>query len=257
MLLSGNKITSPASPAGRYLLYAIGEIVLVVIGIMIAVSLNNWNELMKQNIKSKDYLERLLEDVNVVIDDLENQIEFIDRTLRGSRIVQEALELGNVAAGNQEAVDRYFRRYYQFQLTIQDANTYNEMLYAGELGLIESRWIRETFANLSDNRDFLMEVNQANHNAILQNADMFETYIRYQFEGVETDATLTFPKNEFDAMNSIPTYDFRAMSADDVFINKISRQSKSWSEILMMTKSHKSSASQLRDSIHAELHKFN
>ena len=53
VLLSGNKITSPASPAGRYLLYAIGEIVLVVIGIMIAVSLNNWNELMKQNIKSK------------------------------------------------------------------------------------------------------------------------------------------------------------------------------------------------------------
>ncbi|WP_432410545.1 hypothetical protein [Rasiella sp. SM2506] len=37
----------PALPAGRfskYFLYAIGEIVLVVIGILIALQLNTWNE---------------------------------------------------------------------------------------------------------------------------------------------------------------------------------------------------------------------
>lgn len=38
-----NKISKPALPAGRYLKYAIGEIVLVVIGILIALSINNWN----------------------------------------------------------------------------------------------------------------------------------------------------------------------------------------------------------------------
>jgi len=32
----------------KYLIYAIGEIVLVVIGILIAVSINNWNELNKE-----------------------------------------------------------------------------------------------------------------------------------------------------------------------------------------------------------------
>ena len=36
-LLTGNKFS-------KYLLYAIGEIVLVVIGILIALSINNWNE---------------------------------------------------------------------------------------------------------------------------------------------------------------------------------------------------------------------
>lgn len=34
----------PAWPVGKYLLYAIGEIVLVVIGILIALSINNWND---------------------------------------------------------------------------------------------------------------------------------------------------------------------------------------------------------------------
>lgn len=31
-------------PVGKYLKYAIGEIILVVIGILIALQINNWNE---------------------------------------------------------------------------------------------------------------------------------------------------------------------------------------------------------------------
>lgn len=34
---------------GKYLKYAIGEIILVVIGILIALSINNWNEQKKEN----------------------------------------------------------------------------------------------------------------------------------------------------------------------------------------------------------------
>ena len=40
-LLSENK-------TGRYFKYAIGEIILVVIGILIALSINNWNEIRKE-----------------------------------------------------------------------------------------------------------------------------------------------------------------------------------------------------------------
>jgi len=43
-LLTENKTAKPALPVGRYLKYAIGEIVLVVIGILIALQINNWNE---------------------------------------------------------------------------------------------------------------------------------------------------------------------------------------------------------------------
>ena len=34
---------------GKYIKYAVGEIILVVIGILIALSINNWNEQRKQN----------------------------------------------------------------------------------------------------------------------------------------------------------------------------------------------------------------
>lgn len=46
----------------KYLLYAIGEIVLVVIGILIALQVNNWNEDKKERRQEATYLTRLLED---------------------------------------------------------------------------------------------------------------------------------------------------------------------------------------------------
>jgi hypothetical protein len=48
---------------GRYLKYAIGEIVLVVIGILIALQINNWNEDRKARIIEIKVVKRLIADV--------------------------------------------------------------------------------------------------------------------------------------------------------------------------------------------------
>lgn len=57
-----------------YLAYGIGEIVLVVIGILIAVSLNNWNEAKKSHKELRNIY-------SIVKTDLENDLEDIDRVL--------------------------------------------------------------------------------------------------------------------------------------------------------------------------------
>jgi hypothetical protein len=51
----------------KYMRYAFGEIVLVVIGILIALQINTWNESRKEKILEQDYYCRLLEDV--ILDD--------------------------------------------------------------------------------------------------------------------------------------------------------------------------------------------
>jgi len=56
---------------GKYFKYAIGEIVLVVIGILIALSINNWNEKQKSDTKIKTLF-------NEVLKDLEQDIKAID-----------------------------------------------------------------------------------------------------------------------------------------------------------------------------------
>ncbi|TYA56024.1 hypothetical protein FVF61_07000 [Formosa maritima] len=54
-LFMENKTGKSTLPVGRYLKYAIGEIVLVVIGILIALQINNWNENRKNKIAEADY----------------------------------------------------------------------------------------------------------------------------------------------------------------------------------------------------------
>ena len=49
---------------GKYLKYAIGEIVLVVIGILIALSINNWNEGLKNQRVEKSFYLNILNDLD-------------------------------------------------------------------------------------------------------------------------------------------------------------------------------------------------
>lgn len=55
-LLSKNKLS-------KYLIYAFGEIILVVIGILIALQINNWNELNKKENEAQTFIKRLSEEV--------------------------------------------------------------------------------------------------------------------------------------------------------------------------------------------------
>ncbi len=48
-LLSEGPPASRAGKTGKYLKYAIGEIVLVMVGILLALQVNNWNEKRKIN----------------------------------------------------------------------------------------------------------------------------------------------------------------------------------------------------------------
>ena len=48
---------------GKYLIYALGEIVLVVIGILIALQINNWNEAKKTTLVETEMLKNLMSDL--------------------------------------------------------------------------------------------------------------------------------------------------------------------------------------------------
>ena len=64
-ILSENKTGKPALLSGRYFKYAVGEIILVVIGILIALGINNWNENRKRNLVEKDVLNNIYENLGV------------------------------------------------------------------------------------------------------------------------------------------------------------------------------------------------
>ena len=58
----------------KYLSYAIGEIVLVVIGILIAIQINNWNEANKRREKELHYLTNIKTDLYLNIKQIDSYI---------------------------------------------------------------------------------------------------------------------------------------------------------------------------------------
>jgi len=80
-LLTDNKFS-------KYLLYAIGEILLVVIGILIALQVDNWNESNRKDLLFKDSIEQIshslesdVAEFKRISDGLTNQIKLIDKVL--------------------------------------------------------------------------------------------------------------------------------------------------------------------------------
>ena len=71
-LLTENKFS-------RYLIYAIGEIILVVIGILIALQFNNWNIDRKSELKAEELSENLLQELKGVKNLMDHQLEDVER----------------------------------------------------------------------------------------------------------------------------------------------------------------------------------
>ena len=88
-ILSKNKF-------GEYIIYAIGEIILVVIGILIALSINNWNEERKNRAFEKEILEQiranLIKDklsLESIQDNFKNAINSTDKVLKSEWTTNE------------------------------------------------------------------------------------------------------------------------------------------------------------------------
>src|SRR5210317_1076892 len=88
----------------KYIKYAIGEIVLVVIGILIALQINNWNEQKKQDRLEKEYYCRLLEDTQQDLEQVNQFIKASEDRLAASnqavRLLQQEMAK-KVDVGNQ------------------------------------------------------------------------------------------------------------------------------------------------------------
>jgi len=76
----------------NYLKYAIGEIVLVVIGILIALSINNWNEERKKGIQGKEYVKEIYNDLKSDLKSLNRILAKLETNKITSRQILEILE---------------------------------------------------------------------------------------------------------------------------------------------------------------------
>ncbi|MBT8377185.1 MAG: hypothetical protein KJO22_09965 [Bacteroidia bacterium] len=84
-LLTENKFS-------KYLIYAIGEIVLVVIGILIALQINNWNENRKLNQTENKILTAIQQDLLKTLKDVEDDTHLNELSLKSAINIQRFLD---------------------------------------------------------------------------------------------------------------------------------------------------------------------
>tara|TARA_R110000868_G_scaffold44318_2_gene148159 strand:+ start:4884 stop:5651 length:768 start_codon:yes stop_codon:yes gene_type:complete len=130
----------------NYLKYAIGEIILVVIGILIALSINNQNDARKQRSKELHYLANIKSDLIINNKELDKYTQTRTMYIANANHILENFEgkpITNLSDFNALCVPIYgWKRFYQTD------NTYQELTNSGNLALISNDSIKNTLLNI-------------------------------------------------------------------------------------------------------------
>ena len=140
-LLTDNKFS-------KYLLYAIGEIILVVIGILIALQINNWNA--EQKIKKEEIgiLNNLLESLYSAKEQSDIDI-FKESQLKESLIVALGKNSNKNKLGiNSMSDSLFYDVLWNSNPNLPVLSSYSDIKNTGKIGIITNRSIRENFTNL-------------------------------------------------------------------------------------------------------------
>ena len=232
------KLVSEGKTA-NYFKYAIGEIVLVVIGILIALQINNWNETRKAKIKSIEYHSRLVEDLNRTIETSHNLNETAHNVLRAIKQTNDLLiSRKSPTDKEKEEIDYALIWVLRFNYQFSEQSTFEEMKSNGELSLIYNIETRNSLVNF---HEYTVSVDAIFNRlgASIVNSQIFNKQIRSEVDPESLEIT--------------NYYNFMDMANDKEFINELSKFAVHWRGNAWFTSVIKRKAMDLRDKIQTDL----
>ena len=145
---------------GQYLKYAIGEVVLVVIGILIALQLNNLNENRKIEVTRQGYYHQLLEDLNKDKIYIEKTISHLDSVSNDISTYYESFKEPNLSL--EQVMTNLFKWDFWNILTIRfNTNIIESLENTGDIKLIPTD-IRNKLIDLKQFQDRTVYVSDSN-----------------------------------------------------------------------------------------------
>ena len=194
-LLTQNRVT-------RYLVYAIGEIILVTIGILIALQINTWNEQKKASKSEQEILANLFEDFlyndSILISSLEVKKEALNKNFQ---------ILDYTGNKSKPASREEFNELLSYIYTVKPFKPRNgfldEVLSSGKLGIIQDANLRN---KLSLWKSILEEMGQAESSALVLEFKLID-FIMKNGEWLSIDKlsinpfAQSFPESGFDVDN--------------------------------------------------------
>ncbi|MGZ0016354.1 DUF6090 family protein [Yeosuana sp. AK3] len=186
----------------NYLKYAIGEIVLVVIGILIALQINNWNELRKSNLEEQSALE------NIHRDFLKNK-EALETTMASSLLIMNYGSKILNYTGNKPKPDSE-NEFNEWLNSVFNGDPFypqngflDDLLSSGKLGIFKNVELRNLLSSWKPKVDVLKE----KFKSLDLNEDLVNAYVLENGSWLNADGVLpegrnvTFPKSGFEVDN--------------------------------------------------------
>ena len=159
----------------KYFKYAIGEIILVVIGILIALQINNWNEASKEKSKEVTYLKNLDRDLNDQLKSIDEQISnekgFVDTSID----VMKSFKINKFV--NVDTL--FFNKLTELQsrktFVITDP-TYTDLLSSGNIDIIKNKKFKDQLIQYYQELELVEKIIQ-NNNFLLVDQQYASVYL--------------------------------------------------------------------------------
>ncbi len=138
----------------KYILYALGEILLVMIGILLALQINNWNQNRLNDIEEQRILIAISEELKL------SKFLFIrgstvqENKIQAAKNLLKEMQIQNEKLDNEmlnEDIDRLTQRW----LSGTPTSIYDALIGSGDLKLINSEELRNELALLKSDQEFL------------------------------------------------------------------------------------------------------
>jgi len=195
-LLSENKFN-------KYLLYAIGEVFLVVVGILIALSINNWNEKVKNKTSEQELLISLLQE-------FETNLEILNKTIqKNTEIFETCTKIGEITAPtntnlNEKNISELLVGAFKYESKfIPNSGIMSEANNSGQLSLIYDSNLRNSISKwlsqlelVARQENYVVELRDYTHKFFIDNGN-FRRHLDLINDALIDVKPSKFPNNDF------------------------------------------------------------
>jgi len=204
----------------KYMRYAIGEIVLVVVGILIALSINNWNEDRKQNLTEMEVLNDLIIGLDTDKGTLDYTIKRHNWAIESCNIILKSLSEDK---NYNDSLAYHFARVHNYSNFYSNKGAYESLKTIG-FEIISNKRLRNEIINLYE-KWYSIHITHTN---ILTNDIQYikRVYSQDYFDKFNVFNTKSLNNNSDDIKNDwysgemIPN-DFDKLKLDKRFIHRI------------------------------------
>jgi len=141
----------------KYLIYAIGEIVLVVIGILIALKVNDLNEKMKFQDQEQLYIAKMHEDLQIINDYMHTDILGFPEKIQEAQLTLYMVQYCEMDSASAAIFQKTLITAGNLgKIYVRDA-TYTEMLANGSFSRMTNDSIKNRISDIYDQLDYLNE----------------------------------------------------------------------------------------------------